>query len=153
MNLFPRLRQSCQRDQDVPAADPHAGTRIGQGPSATSAVDALCGNPPRRGAAAQPGHYEPEFEVNHAVFSGLIVADPQRDKSREGDPITVLLISFPAPDERVHWGSACCEVEVLDEIADEHRDKLRVGAPILVSGELTGAGGIWAKFISPGEPT
>src|SRR3954452_9874202 len=88
---------------------------------------------------------------NHVVLDGLIAADPQRDRSRDGAPITVLLVSFLAPDEGTHWGSACCEVEVLDEIADGSRESLRAGASILVAGEITGAGGIWAKLIIPGR--
>jgi single-stranded DNA-binding protein len=90
-------------------------------------------------------------DINRVVLTGRIAADPQRDKSRDGEAITALLISFPAPDEGTHWGSACCEVEVLDEIADPHRKSLRGGASIMVAGELTGAGGIWARLIAVGE--
>ncbi|MEX2105559.1 MAG: hypothetical protein WD810_01540 [Solirubrobacterales bacterium] len=99
-------------------------------------------------ASAPPGHLDPGEEVNRTVLSGVIVADPQRDRSREGDPVTVLLLSFAAPDDRAHGGSACCEVEVPDELADPHRKGLRAGAPLLVSGQMTGAGGIWADYIA-----
>jgi len=88
--------------------------------------------------------------MNHVVLTGLITADPQRDKSREGEPVTVLLVAFVAPDEK-SGGTACCEVEVLDELADCHRPKLRAGTPILISGEMTGAGGLWATMLAVGE--
>ena len=89
--------------------------------------------------------------MNHVVLTGLITADPQRDKSREGEPVTVLLVAFVAPDEK-SGGTACCEVEILDELADCHRPKLRAGAPILISGEIMGAGGLWATMLAVGEP-
>jgi len=47
--------------------------------------------------------------VNRAVLSGLLVAEPLRERSREGDPITILLLSFGAPDQCARPASACCE--------------------------------------------
>lgn len=90
--------------------------------------------------------------VNRAILSGTMIDEPQRGRSRDGDPITVLLVSFPAPDERACSGSALCEVEVVDEIADRHRRQLRPGATVLVVGELTGAGGLWATFLVAEPP-
>ncbi len=86
-------------------------------------------------------------EINRAVVSGLIAAKPKRDTSRDGDPITVLLLSFAAPDERIQDGSTCCEIEVLDSIADRHRRRLTAGMRVAVVGQLTGAGGLWASHI------
>jgi|SRR6185312_7096047 len=85
-------------------------------------------------------------EVNRAVLSGLIAAEPIRDTSRDGDPITVLLVSFSAPDERARETSTCCEVEVTDSIADRHRRRLRVGRRVWVVGQLTGTG-LWATSL------
>jgi hypothetical protein len=85
-------------------------------------------------------------EVNRAVLSGLIAAEPRPDKSRDGDPITVLLLAFTAPDERIGSTSTCCEVEVLDSIADGHRRRLRAGQRIWVAGHLTGDG-LWATSL------
>lgn len=92
-----------------------------------------------------------DIEINHVVLTGLIAADPQRAKSRDGAPVTLLLVSVSQVDERNRRGSARCEIEVLDEIADPQRESLRAGSPILVSGEMTGAGEIWAKLICAGE--
>lgn len=142
-SLIPRrLRQVCGRDTsgdtgsrrrwDQPIDPPHGGRSV-------------------ETAATQIPQKKEDLEINHVVLTGLIAADPQRDKSRDGDPITVLLVSFPAADERDRQGSACCEVEVLNEIADPYRESLHAGSPILVSGEMTGAGGIWAKIIAAGE--
>lgn len=89
----------------------------------------------RRATSSLPGHLDPGRDVNRVLLGGVMVADPQRDTSREGDPVTVLLLSFRAPDDRAHGGSACCEVEVPDELAEPHRKDLRAGAPILVSGQ------------------
>ncbi len=86
-------------------------------------------------------------EVNRAVISGLLVADPCRDRSRDGQPITVILLSFASPDERSRHTSSCCEVEVLDSIADRHRRGLRAGRRVWVVGQLTGAGGLWATAL------
>jgi hypothetical protein len=91
-------------------------------------------------------------EVNAAVLTGVMVDEPQRDRSRDGNPITVLLVSFPAPDERASSGSALCEVEIPDEIADRQRSQLRLGASVLVVGELMGAGGLWATFLTAKSP-
>lgn len=91
-------------------------------------------------------------EVNRALLSGVMVDEPQRDRSPGGEPITVLLLSFPAPDERGGSGSALCEVEVIDEVAERHREQLRVGASVLVVGELTGTGGLWASFLAAEAP-
>lgn len=85
-------------------------------------------------------------EVNQAVLSGLIAAEPLRDTGRDGDPITVLLLSFDAPDERAREGSTCCEVEVPDSIADRQRRRLHVGRRIRVTGQLTG-NGLWATSL------
>jgi primosomal replication protein N len=85
-------------------------------------------------------------ETNRAVLAGLIVAEPLRDKSRDGRPITVFLISFSDPDEQAGEASACCEVEVMDSIADPHRWRLGVGRRIWVAGQLTGSG-LWATTL------
>ncbi len=90
-------------------------------------------------------------ELNRAVLTGLIAAEPVRDTSREGDPITVLLVSFAAPDERGRGTSTCCEVEVADSIADRHRRRLRVGRPVWVVGQLTG-NGLWATSLGTSPP-
>lgn len=90
---------------------------------------------------------DPHEEANLAIVTGTIVETPVRDKSRDGDPITVLLISFAAPDAKSGRGGACCEVEVPDEIADRQRKELKPGGRLMVFGQMTGAGGLWAKAI------
>jgi hypothetical protein len=85
-------------------------------------------------------------EVNRAVLSGLIAAEPRPDRSRDGDPITVLLLTFTAPDERMGNTATCCEVEILDSIADRHRRRLRAGRRVWVAGHLTGDG-LWATSL------
>lgn len=82
-----------------------------------------------------------------ALLSGTIVEEPLRDRSRDGDPVTVLLVAFTAPDEKARRGAACCEVEVSDEIAAGQRRHLRAGRRLVVLGQLTGAGGLWATAI------
>jgi primosomal replication protein N len=86
-------------------------------------------------------------EANVAVLSGILVEEPVRDLSRDGDPITVLLMSFTAPDEKARQAATCCEVEVLDEIAKGQQKRLRPGGRLIVFGQLTGAGGLWATAI------
>jgi primosomal replication protein N len=91
-------------------------------------------------------------EINRAVLSGLIAAAPVRDTSRDGDPITVLLLSFDAPDERARQGSTCCEVEVPDSIADRHRRWLRAGRRVWVAGQLNGTS-LWVTSLGTFRPT
>jgi hypothetical protein len=86
-------------------------------------------------------------EANLVLVSGTIAEGPTRDKSRRGEPITVLLIVFPAPDDDSRREVACCEVEILDDIADQHRSRLEIGRRLVVLGRLTGAGGLWATAL------
>jgi hypothetical protein len=106
---------------------------------------------PRQGRATDgddpmPASLGSGEEINQAVLSGVIVSEPIRDTGRDGAPITVLLLAFPAPDERARDTSTCCEVEVLDSIADRHRRGLRVGRRVRVVGQLTGVG-LWASAL------
>ena len=92
---------------------------------------------------------DPDEEANVALLgAGTIVEEPLREKSRDGDPVTVLLVSFEAPDEKVRRALAVSEIEVPDEIAEEQRARLHQGKRIVVLGRLTGAGGIWATAIA-----
>ena len=91
---------------------------------------------------------DPDEDANVALLSGTIVEEPLREKSRDGDPVTVLLVSFEAPDEKVRRALAVSEIEVPDEIAEEQRARLHQGKRIVVLGRLTGAGGIWATAIA-----
>jgi hypothetical protein len=90
---------------------------------------------------------DPEEVANVALLTGTIVEDPLRDKSRGGVPVTVLLVSFDAPDETVRGVEALCEVEVPDEIADGQREQLCLGERLVVLGRLTGDGGLWASAV------
>jgi hypothetical protein len=54
-------------------------------------------------------------------LSGVLVADPQRDKGRDGRPVALLLVAFPAPDDSdsaERPETASCEVEVPDHVAE-----------------------------------
>jgi hypothetical protein len=122
MSFLPyRLRQACQ---PIKSRAPTGGKGTGE-----------------------PRLPDPDEEANLALISGTIVEEPLRDKSRDGDPVTVLLVSFDAPDEKARRAVAVCEIEVPDEIADKKRKQLRAGKRLLVLGQLTGAGGIWATAI------
>jgi|GEM_PF-5736168 len=126
MSFLPRIRQACQPVKGTP---PPAGK-----------------DPP-----VEPSLPDPDEEANLALLGGTIVEEPLRDRSRDGDPVTVLLISFDAPDEKARRAVAVCEVEVPDEIADRQRGRLRVGRRLVVLGRLTGPGGIWATAIVTGR--
>ena len=86
-------------------------------------------------------------ETNVAILTGVILHDPTREKSREGEAITVFQIAFPAPDERARRAAACCDVEVPDELARTYRRQLQPGQRVMVFGRLTGPGGLWATAI------
>jgi hypothetical protein len=95
------------------------------------------------------GGLDVQLGMNRTVLSGTMVDGPQRERSRA---ITVILLSFAAPDERVGPDSGLCEVEIEDELADPHRSRLQHGATVLVVGELNGAGGLWAKDLAAELP-
>jgi hypothetical protein len=128
VSLLPRLRQACR--------PPEAAASLGG-----------------KAGATELSLPDPNEEANIALLSGTIIEEPQRDRSRDGDPITVLLISFDAPDEKARRAAAVCEVEVPDEIADPQRGRLRSGRRLVVIGRLTGAGGLWATAIVTGRPS
>jgi hypothetical protein len=123
LSLLPRLRQACQPIKRGPG-------KVGTIPSP---VDLTLP--------------DPDEEANVALLSGVIIEDPVQDKSRDGEPVTVLLVAFDAPDEKARRATACCEVEVPDDIADQQRGQLRAGRRLVVLGQLTGAGGLWATAI------
>jgi hypothetical protein len=129
MSFLPRLRQACRP------------IRSGTGPIAGTQEPTIDLTLP-----------DPNEEANVALLSGTIAEEPLRDRSRDGDTVTVLLLAFPAPDEKVRQGSACCEVEVSDEVAGGRRNHLCIGRRLVVLGRLTGAGGLWASAIVTSAP-
>lgn len=122
MSFLPRLRQDCRPTTSA--------TSLG---SKSSPVDLRLP--------------DPNEEANVVLLSGTIVDEPVRDKSRDGDPVTVLLMSFDAPDEKARRAVAVCEIEVPEELAEQQRKQLRAGRRLVVLGQLTGAGGLWATAI------
>jgi Single-strand binding protein family len=154
MSPFQRLRQSCRRDRRGSADAAPAGARVGQGPSA--ATDALCGHPSLRTGAtgALPG---PVFQhgSNRLFLSGILAADPQRDRGRDGEPVALLLVAFPAPDDSQsaeRRETASCEVEVPTRVVELHSEELRAGRSVFITGQLTGGGGVIATEIQTGPP-
>lgn len=123
MKPGPRLRQAC--------------------PPGRGGIGSVGGDP----APVEPLLPDPNDEANVVLLSGTIVEEPIRDRTRNGDPVTVLLVAFPAPDEEARRSSVCCEIEVPDEIANRKRQHLRAGRRLVVLGKLTGAGGIWSTAI------
>lgn len=153
MSHFPRIRQSCRRDCRGPADAASSGARTGQGPSATA--DALRGHPPTAGAAGALQGRDPRLAHNRLYLSGVLAAEPQVDKGRDGEPVLVLLLAFPAPDagsayERVE--TACCEIEVPASVADRHSEEFQAGWSLLITGQLTGGGGVIASELHSGPP-
>jgi len=131
-----------------------AGARGWQGSSA--ATDALCGHPllPAGLAGAPPGQ-EPQRGLNRLHLSGVLAADPQRDRGRDGEPVALLLVAFPAPDDSgggERPETASCEVEVPDQVAEVHSEELRAGRSIFITGQLSGGGGVIATEIHSGPP-
>ena len=153
LNFIPRLRQSCRRDHGGPADAASAGAQVGQGLSA--AADALHGHPPLAGAAGARQGQDSRLVLNRLFLSGVLVDDPKKDVGRDGEPVTLLLIAFPAPDakdttERAE--TASCEVEVPTSVAERHSEKLRARDSIFITGQLSGGGGVIATEIHSGPP-
>jgi Single-strand binding protein family len=127
MSFSPRLRQSCRKgNRGADVALPTAGALQGQ---------------------------DPRLVLNRLFLSGVLAADPQRDEGRDGEPVTLLLVAFPAPDardssERVE--TASCEVEVPHPVAERYGRELRAGDAIFVTGQLSGGGGVVATEVHSG---
>jgi hypothetical protein len=126
---------------------------VGQGPSAVA--DALSGHPSlARAAGARQGR-DAGFDLNRAFLSGVLAEDPQRESDRDGDPVLLLMVAFPAPDTRdtrLGAETALQEVEVAEPVAERHHGELRAGAAIFVTGQLSGGGGVIATAIHLGPP-
>jgi hypothetical protein len=93
--------------------------------------------------------------VNWLYLSGVLADEPIEDKGRDGEPLTLLTIAFPAPDasetqERMEVAS--CEVEVPAAVSRMHDGRLRVGDSILFTGRLSGGGGVIATQLHSGPP-
>ena len=90
--------------------------------------------------------------VNDLVLTGILAADPATDEGRDGEPVTLLLVAFPAPDSKDlrEPEAACCEVEVPGHVADLAGHELRAGESIHVTGHLSGGGGVIASEVRPG---
>lgn len=93
--------------------------------------------------------------LNRLFLSGILAADPQKDEGRDGNPVTLLLVAFPAPDARdtqERAETASCEVEVPDHVAEKHGRRLRAGDSIFITGQLSGGGGVIATEVHSGPP-
>jgi single-stranded DNA-binding protein len=93
--------------------------------------------------------------LNRLFLSGIVVADPQRDEGRDGNPVTLLLVAFPAPDSRdtvEGVETASCEVEVPEHVVAHHPKELRAGVSVFITGQLSGGGGVVATEIHSGPP-
>ena len=115
------------------------------GHGAASVADALRHSP--LAALALRGQ-DPALGVNCLFLAGVLATDPLEDQDREGKPITLLLIVFPAPDSKDtadHLETASCEVEVPDPVVQRYSQKLRAGVSIFITGQLSGGGGILAR--------
>ena len=94
-------------------------------------------------------------QVNSVYLSGVLGADTQMDKGRDGEPMAILVIAFVAPDpldtdERP--AIATQEVEVPAGMVEKHGPDLVTGASILITGQLNGGGGILATELHAGPP-
>ncbi len=144
MRFLPsRLRESCQRGrwalsptkQDLRAPCGHA-----------------CGDLPMTETPDAP----PVFELprlNAVYLSGVLADDPQSDSDRAGEPVTLLTVAFLAPDPLPSDAptAASCEVEVPAAIAAEAGGELQLGAPVFITGSLSGGGGVLASSVRAGE--
>lgn len=118
---------------------------MGQGPER--------GHPLLEGVAGVLQGQDPRLGVNRVFLSGVVAAAPQKDVGRDGEPVTLLLVAFPAPDTpdtREHPEAASCEIEVPEKAPGCPATELRAGVPILITGQLTGGGGVLAREIHPG---
>jgi len=77
-------------------------------------------------------------EINHAVLTGRLSADPQEGRSPTGEPVRLLRIEFPVTDPdrpRSLWRCASCLVEVPANRLEV--EQLRGGMPVLAAGQIS----------------
>jgi hypothetical protein len=87
-------------------------------------------------SAALPPSGPPD--INHAVLTGRLSADPQEGRSPTGEPVALLRVEFPVTDPdrpRSLWRCASCLVEV--PVARAEVEELRGGMPVLVAGQIS----------------
>jgi hypothetical protein len=117
--------------------------------------EARCGHSPLAGAANGLQGQDSRLAMNRLYLSGVLAADPHEDKGRDGDPVTLLLLVFTAPDakdteERLE--TASCEIEVPQSVAEKHGEQLQAGESVFVTGQLSGGGGVIATEVHSGPP-
>lgn len=79
-------------------------------------------------------------EINHAILTGSLAADPQEGRSPTGEPVTLLRVEFPVidPDRpRSLWRCASCLVEVPDGRSARDIEQLRGGSQVLAAGQIS----------------
>jgi len=89
-------------------------------------------------SAALPSGGPPD--INHAVLTGRLSADPQEGRSPVGERVTLLRVEFPVidPDRpRSLWRCASCLVEVPAGRSARDVEQLRGGMPILAAGQVS----------------
>ena len=97
----------------------------------------------------------PRLQLNRLFLSGILAADPRRDEGRDGRPVTLLLVAFPAPDPSDAAAApetASCEVEVPEHVDLGRPEELRAGNSIFVTAQLSGGGGVLATEVHSGPP-
>jgi hypothetical protein len=112
------------------------------------------GDRPERPADVPQGQ-NPRLQLNRLFLSGILAADPRRDEARDGRPVTLLLVAFPAPDSSDTAEApetASCEVEVPEHVDLGRPEELRAGASIFVTAQLNGGGGVLATEVHSGPP-
>lgn len=79
-------------------------------------------------------------EINHAVVTGRLSAEPQEARSPVGDRVTLLRIEFPVADPdhpQTLWSWASCLIEVPGDRARPEVEQLHGGASVLAAGQLS----------------
>jgi hypothetical protein len=79
-------------------------------------------------------------EINHAVLTGRLSAEPQEARSPLGERVTLLRIEFPVADPdhpQALWAWASCLVEVPRDRSKRDVEELHGGASVLAAGQLS----------------
>lgn len=80
------------------------------------------------------------FDINHAVLTGTLSADPQPSRSPTGEPVMLLRVDFPVADPehpRMLWTWTSYLVEVPVDRVKGEIEELHVGTPLLAAGRLS----------------
>jgi len=145
VSFLGRRREACRRKlrgTDSSPSPERQGTRARSG--------AHGGRLPHPGVAGARAGLGAPKHVNSAWISGVIADDPVHDIGRDGRPVKLLLVAFPAPDPVEEDEAASTELEVPVLLLEKYGKEPIRGQEVFAVGRLSGGGGVFVSELHLG---